>query len=327
MSLAQRILDVGRRNQDLQPVANPNPPITPSPIGVTKRVTFNEEEPFDFAHRQLSDVVIGEDFMATNEPTRHNEHFIHVSDLRELCPRAYVLAVRHNAKVFKSDYLKRAHSSSMKIVWVQGRASETHIRDSFIRRYANQVYGTWECVCGNSKYIGFNDRAILCNRCQVAHQFNETPIFDIQRKIVGTADMPVLDKSGLVFVELKTMKKDDFENLTAPSPEHVVQVMTYRDMAIRNKFGGHPISKKAVVMYAAKEFSVKGAYKEFVLDTEDSAYDFARATIQLLYRKAEIIRDALTNGTLPPLINKCVGEGVSTHAKGCPMFVNCMALK
>lgn len=326
-SLASRILSIGKsvgntNEAQLQPVAKP---VISS---ITERVTFSEDRPFDFGSRQLHEVVMGEDYLDTNEPTRHNDHFIHVSDLKTLCPRAYVLAVRHKAKVFKTDYLKRVYSASTKVTWVQGRATEQHIRSQFIKRFAKQVYGTWECPCQNSRYVGFFNPDISCGRCGKDHIFFETPIYDLDKRIVGTADLPVVDSTGLVFVELKSMKKDDFVNLEAPLPEHITQALTYRDMAIRNQFIRGPISKYICVLYAAKEFVLdKSAYKEFRIDTESDDYDFARATMNIWYSRAEVVRQALRNGTLPPLIKACSGTKITTQMKECPLYVNCMSLR
>lgn len=329
MSLANQILS---RIRNLQPVANSGDlrPNTPPVNEIVKRVSFIEGGKFDSEDSSLIDTVKGFDWIDTHEPHRHNEHFIHVSDLRDVCPRAYVLAVRHGSKRFKSDFLSSAHTSATRVVWAQGRASEEHIRKQFIRAHANQVYGTWECACKSSRYLGVFNSSLICTRCEARHNFNETPIFDQQLRMVGTADFPVVDSTGMVIYELKSIKKDDFEELNAPLPEHLVQVFTYHDMAKRSGFGGMKLSHKVGVIYAAKEFSVKGCYKEYPIDTRDEQYDFVKSTMQILYAKAKLIQDCLRDGTLPPLHSKChfeVGSKIPTQAKGCPLFVNCMSLK
>lgn len=286
------------------------------------RATFTEGEKFSFDKFTISDVVVGQDYLDTNEDNRHNLHFIHVSDLMQACPRAYVLAVRHRERKYRSDFLGKVHSSATRVVWAQGRATEEHIRSQFIRRFADQVYGTWTCACKQSSYLGCHNPEIRCGKCQSTHTFNETPIHDHELRIVGTADFPLIIDNSMHLVELKSIKKEDFESLTAPLPQHLTQVFTYHDMQRR---AGASMSNQVTVLYAAKEFSVKGAYKEFTVDTTDENYQFVHTARNLLYTKARIIREALDKGTLPERLSKC-NVITSSTAKGCPVCVNCFSI-
>lgn len=298
--------------------------VQPAPV-LQPAAKANTDCGFSFSSRKLIEVVEGQDYMDTNAPNRHNANFIHLSDLRGICPRAYVLAVRHKSRKFKGDYMTEAHGEAMNVVWAQGRATEEHIRKQFIKKHANQVYGTWICACKDSSYVGFHKSDRLCQKCKVPHQFKETPIYDMSMRIVGNADLPVLDMDGLVFTEIKSIKKDAFDALTSATPEHVTQVFAYRDMAARNRFAdGMQISKKVVVIYASKDFNTKEVYKEYLMDTTDENYQFARTTIDMMYAKARLIRDCINNGTLPEINEKCHNIK-NTMPKGCPMFVNCMA--
>lgn len=285
--------------------------------------SFDLNAPFDIRTQTVHEVVTGQDLIDGDRADRHNEHYIHVSDLLELCPRAYVIAVRHTERNFKSDFLSGYYPGATQIVRKMGRACEEHIRTQFIKRYAGQVLGNWVCPCKSSKYHGVFNPAIRCLKCHGGHKYKEVPLLDHDLRIIGNSDLPIICDDEVVYCEIKSIKKDEFDKLTCPQPAHLSQVFAYNDMAKKQRT--RKISRYVKVIYAAKDFVKTVPYKEYLIDTEDDAYRYVRATLDILYAKARIIRDSLRNKTIPSRLDKC-SSITESKAKSCPVCVNCFSL-
>jgi hypothetical protein len=111
------------------------------------------------------------------------------------------------------------------------------------------------------------------------------------------------------------MKKEDWEALRRPLPDHIIQVVFYWYLA---KELGYHVHNRVSVIYIPKQ-QVRGSpYKEFVLDPLEELH---RLDPYLGYAKALV--DALNGGDLPTRI---CNEPSETMAKSCEMCSLCFNL-
>ncbi len=264
--------------------------------------------------------------MYDEKPQRNREGgtngYMHVSNLISLtCKRKSVLMQRHQV-----EHHERV-SSGHHLMWAQGRATESHIREGVIAmREGNGVYGEWSCVCGHSKHRGSRpDQRLLCEKCgHPVNVYGEAVLYDTEYMITGSPDLALmLPRDYLYITEIKSMNPDQFDELERPLPDHINQGVAYRDIFHRQGFKVH---SKVSVFYARKEFrwgygrGKNRVYKEFQVDATSEQ---SRVMLGQLYETAaDVLRFKQQGGT--PERTQCTSPE-STKAKQCPVAHMCFS--
>lgn len=255
------------------------------------------------------------------EASRAGSEFIHVSSLvgGQWCPRAFLLTQRmgiHNQSV----------QGQMRVVWVLGRAAEHHVRSQFILAHGrHRVIGRWSCVCGETVIDGRGNHTKLCPRCgKDLNVYLELTLNDPASGIVGNADLIFDGADGWIeVVEIKSIKKDDFEKLTGPTPTHSLQCMSYVRLLKASMPG---VKVRGRVLYVAKDYvSPKTSpYKEYALPNSGPT-ETTGPVLDALFESAKDTQAHKKARTYPARLSVCASPH-STRAKNCIACNLCFSL-
>lgn len=191
----------------------------------------------------------------------------------------------------------RSATGAMRIVWALGRAAETHVRNQLLAQFSSRAVGRWSCDCGSDSSVGLLDLNLTCSRCgsKLNHYNEESVEFG---GIVGNADFVLQDDDGReVVFEVKSMKKEHFESLQSPLPDHIRQAKTYIYLRSHN---GRSVDPRPRLIYVAKDYSTTGVYKEFrsVSANLDNPEAFFRAMLEE--------------------VSEAIGESIPSRLPVCP---------
>jgi hypothetical protein len=240
----------------------------------------------------------------------HNH--VHVSSLAgDFCPRQYAIAKHENLSLFES--LTGGH----KVTFAIGRAVEAHIRENLIADIGKKnVYAKWTCECGKQYQQGFWAN-VQCSECgKPLDTFTEADVQDDENGVKGHPDFIFRFKNKLVVVEIKSMKKDQWDELEAPLESHIRQATMYPYLLSKsvNPDRIHPM---VIYIYCTKDFKWGSPYKEFHVDASEERYEKQR---QDALAEAKQIKDYVQGGETPPRI--CQSQA-SSLAKKCPVAFRC----
>lgn len=258
---------------------------------------------------------------STPELTRVGKQYTHVSALLGICPRRHLLAHIHSLERTKSV------NASMRLVWALGRAAETHVRTQFIDAMQRMtIIGTWACKCGHTKRDGFYKDVPSCGKCRTKPtQYKECPLFDHDARITGSPDLLYArpDNGKVRVVECKSIKKDEFEKLTKPKADHVLQGMAYNELL---RINGMPQDSSITVIYICKDYQFTSPYKEFEVERTGEHND----RLSMMWDSANVIASGIRNNaegkrvTIPDRLSVCYTEEATT-AKNCDCVGLCFS--
>lgn len=252
------------------------------------------------------------------EKTRAGGELVHVSSLisKDWCSRAHLINLVHQNSGFQNVL------PQMRIVWALGRAAEAHVRKQFALAHGrHRMIGNWRCDCGTTTMEGHGSNSLKCRVCEqpVAH-YGELLLQDNDNGIVGSPDLVFETEDGLTVVEVKSIKKDSFTELTAPLMDHVIQCYGY--VRHLRKVVDKPVRGK--VFYVAKDYvSPKlSPYKEYAIsDYEENA----EKIYSVLREDVREMRKAAAAGGYPARLAEC-SSPLSTRAKACTACTLCFSL-
>jgi len=255
-----------------------------------------------------------------NKAPRRMSHFrdgeyIHVSDLIGKCVRKIALADKYGHPM-PSETL----SHSMALTFAQGDAIHEYVKSRYVETKKENLYGRWSCLCGDTVVgpcTGDEVPSDACERCGAKpHKYEELLLHHEGMLVVASPDVTLFVRrhSCLHPVEIKSINPKDWDTLTRPKPEHLVQVLWYwkllRDL-------GYSITSTVSILYATKGFVFKGSpFKEFVIEVEP-----------VLHYLDDYIEDAEAwarykkTGELPPRV-RCPSNSCP-EAKKCHVVLRC----
>lgn len=134
--------------------------------------------------------------------------------------------------------------------------------------------------------------------------------------------MVILVDGHLRPLEIKSIKRESFNALTAPEPSHWYQVSMYIPL-LRMVVREFPIADTVHVVYGAKDYPPPGVlpYKDYALEASSLSNDS-------LMPEAERLLGPVLRGesnALPPRLPACVSQGV-TRARNCSACTLCFSL-
>lgn len=236
---------------------------------------------------------------------------VHVSSLTAFCGRQMVLMRREEQTLFRSI------TGGHRVMWRIGRAVESHIREQFITgRNYNDIHGRWTCRCGETTHAGLIRRNAICNSCNgPVNVYGEYTLRDDDAQLVGNPDLLIEHEGSIVVVEIKSMTKDRWAELTAPLADHILQAGMYHDLLLARGMRPH---KMLVFVYCTKEFKYGSPYKEFHVDATTAGLTAIRSSLR------NSVADAIEHeraGSLPP--RTVCSSAASQMAKQCPVCAKC----
>lgn len=248
-------------------------------------------------------------------PFRDGEYF-HVSDLIHKCPRMIAICKTRNIKL--PDQV--IHSSSG-LTFAQGEAMAGYVVHKMSKSHPRNVYGIWSCACGHTSIEGTYKQAAdhhTCSKCGSGlGRYHELSVQNMEHRLSGSIDLVIRVDGGLHIVEIKSIKKEAWEELERPVPDHILQVLTY--WWLLKEQGRHILHDKVSILYMNKSFMFKNPFIEFVLQPS-----------KMLHRIEELRADSLElancvykGGSLP--IRTFCATPQASIAKQCPCVEECFA--
>lgn len=238
-----------------------------------------------------------------------DDWYFHVSDLPRICPRAVYYARKYRVN-FRQNIPLLNHTV---LAFAYGI-----IIQKFISRYSSHLISKWVCPrCGKKWYLSFEDwKRVSCNPKSLILQDYRIELKSEALKLVGNIDA-LYKKDGRIYIaEIKSISAKQFETLTEPLFDHILQVLTYLWMFNRKKvrvdkgLKRFPIERdKAVVVYFKKDFK-ELAIKKFFLTRNE--YDIENRIVSLL--------KSLVVDKEPPRI---CNSPISPQAKQCKFSKIC----
>jgi hypothetical protein len=232
--------------------------------------------------------------------------YIHSSSLDNFCARRAAIFDKNNST--PREYVQGA----MKIVWKMGRAVEEHIREALISSLGKKnFHGQWECKCGKTKHIGlWADKD--CQVCGTkTNNYKELTIYNEEYKIANNPDLVAVSKNNQkIIIEIKSMNKEDFDELEAPLSSHVRQANRYVRFSRMN---GSVTSGKVTIVYARKDYKYSGVYKPFVVDVDTVALETAfleeldqAKKLREYFKTSELPEREFCVSAMSPMAKKCL---------------------
>lgn len=231
--------------------------------------------------------------------------YVHVSSLvYNFCGRQYAIAAKEALPLFETV------TGGHKVTWKIGRAVEEHVRDAFINQYGKEkIFAHWLCRdaehrydAGHQGYVGLW-RPVECKCGKPIDKFAEPAIKDEANGVIGSPDLVFIYKGILHIIEIKSMKKDQWEELQEPLDTHLAQNSFYPYLL---ESSGKKVSYHVHYIYVTKDFQWGSPYKEFVVDMKEEKYVKNRNE---LLSEAKALKEGNTERICPgfnaPLAKKC----------------------
>ena len=247
-------------------------------------------------------------------PFRHGR-YLHVSDLIQTCIRKVALSEHTQRPLFGEPL-----SDAQQLTFAQGQAVHTVIQQRVREVAGEQLYGDWVCGCGGAVWRGLYTQrpADTCARCQQAlTRYQEVVITHEALCLVGSPDLVLQWAGRYTVTEIKSMNGRQWETLTEPVPNHVIQVLLYWWLW---REAGYPVHDQVSILYVNKQFSYQSPYKEFILTPTAQL-----ARLELYWQAAREWAAFRAQGRLPPRVT-CADPRCTT-AKACPLAVVCFNLR
>lgn len=243
------------------------------------------------------------------EPTRVGRPgYIHLSSLISLCARKHRLM--RDGGVGTSEPVTGSH----RVMWRIGRAVENHVRDQLVEGMPVDVFGRWVCLCGETYHIGHKpSSAQRCTMCSTrVDRYRELTLSDHDNHVIGNPDIILRTAGRYVPLEIKSMVRTQWSELTAPLPNHIIQAAGYRRLL---QVDGFPVHDDVAIVYVAKDFAWGSPYKEFHVRVTDRIED----ELNDLFAEAR----RATSEAFPERL-RCTNPN-SPSARRCPVVNQCFA--
>lgn len=242
---------------------------------------------------------------------------LHVSDVLKKCLRQIALVKSMDARP-----AGRKLRDSEVITFRQGDAIHDFVKQRFVDNHSSSVFGKWACVCGKKVtspmlHSQVHDKH-TCEVCGVVpYRYVEVPIIDKEYGLVGNPDLLLYlsQYSAYHVTEIKSMNKDQFEELLRPVPDHILQVTFYWHLMKR---AGRRLTDRPSILYVNKAWSFKNPYKEFLVDAVAAEKRLRPYIEDLMQLNAYVGGE--DGAELPP---RTCPKVDSPAAKDCPVRVRC----
>jgi hypothetical protein len=255
---------------------------------------------------------------------------LHASELTreeiEFCPRerAFLLKYGDNRK---PEYV----GTSLSVTYELGKFYEDKIRNEWLRSY---VLGHWKCgECDYiHKYQTAPKKCYFCGAKGKKSKYIEPRAYSKKYDVSCGVDFFWLRGGSLEVVEVKSMDKDMFRDLTAPLSEHRRRTQFYLDLIDQSDWMDFDINinlDHATILYVCKGFGFKDN-NEGRLGVPDAVFSpFKEFTVKRgnvrdmteIYEKALKVKKYNKTGVIPH--REVCRQYDCTRAKRCTMKDKC----
>lgn len=249
---------------------------------------------------------------------------VHASDItneyKSFCPREYALL--DTTKTPRAD---RYIGTAMQVAFDNGEDLHDRVRDDWLRTYA---VGDWRCPHCNHKVIFSKAPKVPCPKCGDKNWRYSEVVFDVPTfGISGSIDFIVdLGRGKHSIVEIKSMDKDQFNELAAPLSEHRIRTCLYLHMIKEHGgYAGRIDTEKAYILYVSKGFGVKHADMGKVLPFKEFQISSGAANIDVILKPAldlKVWREKEVKDSYPKGVCSTV---VCSRAKQCSVSKQCFS--
>lgn len=266
--------------------------------------------------------LVQQDIKSSN--SRDTKKYVNLSSLLYMvCPRYYYLLWD------TPDILKEsAGSSSMKNVWVIGKALEEHVVSGLIEYYGkSNCLGKWQCKCGAISKNGFIDKVTKCKKCNSLNDiYSEFDLTSDEYGIVGHPDFVARYKGKLLVYEFKSTKIDTYKeilegNLSSSTEQmmakHRLQGISY--IKLLRKLG-YEVHDRLMLTYIAKDYAIGCTPYNIV---QCIPTDIENNSLLDMFTKSKNILSYKNNKTLPERTCSTKEEG---NCKQCKIVEHCFKL-
>lgn len=240
--------------------------------------------------------------------------YLHVSDLLHKCVRMVALSNLHDVKIVGNTLY-----DNDEIAFAIGHSIQEYLTSKLKKTSPTKLYGRWSCACGKCSTETTYDRAIESGTCQhcdtLLDRYNELFLPNEEYGISGSIDIALQEDGHLYVVESKSIKKEDFEGLVRPLPDHVLQTTFYWWLAKENK---RPIVNQASIVYTNKAYARASPFKEFIIKPQDYV-----SRLGDYLEDAKSYKESLKGGPLP--VRTCPSV-TSPVAKKCALCALCFGV-
>lgn len=238
--------------------------------------------------------------------------YTHVSDLIYSCDRT--LAIAYKMSLFQKPVL----FSSLEVTFSIGHGINELITKK-LSCSPDFYFGKWTCNCGTVSQTTVKSKATkFCTLCNsYTDRYHEIVLHNEEYKISGSVDGMLLINNHLYIIEIKSIARDAWQSLSAPQPNHVIQVVMYWWMT---KQLNMPLIDQVSICYVPKEHVQGFPYKEFTLIPSK----LVNKLEDYLLSAAAIKSYVHDNGTIP--LRTCPNPGC-TAAKQCHVTSACFSLE
>lgn len=246
---------------------------------------------------------------------------VHASDITKphFCPREVLLL-----DTLKKNRPPRWVDAALRATFDVGNVTADLVREKWLGK---DVFGDWSCrICG--LFVGFArkpDALYLSTTPCSKHDWRYCEMrFESPLGFEGSLDAVVdLGLPKLTLVEIKIIKPEEFEKLTAPLAEHRVRTNLYMRMVESASSDGRIDCQSAKVLYVSRGYGKKHPHHGVMPFRE---FDVARcdADLDAPLKRAAAVRDGRKLNVLP---ERVCAVSYQPEAKSCSVVNECFSGK
>lgn len=247
---------------------------------------------------------------------------LRASKLHAVCVREHLLGYRLSLEKPVSLDL------SSRVTFDLGNAIHSYLQNS-PAYFGTRKYGWWKCArCGKSVFgVASRYAGVPCKDCRVPLQYDEHELFvDHPWRASGHIDLFVDvsddDTPLLRVLDIKTIRRSEFQRLSSALADHRIQVIAYM-MFLEHTDHGIPFEldlRSGYVLYVSKEHIGGGLpLKVFRVERDDGPLEYYVEDVLSTFQRG--LDDP---SFLPPAKAACVeSDFTSWEAKQCPARFAC----
>lgn len=266
-------------------------------------------DPAMLAHRLLN--------LESSSEVRHVDHKLRMSSLHRVCVRAQLLSLRDNLVV------RETLPVSLRVTFDIGNAIHEFLQNSS-GYFGGNLFGWWQCLACQGKVFGRKPLSkCSCGASARASRYVEHALrlpdgIPVSGHIDGFLEVAPGD---IRVVDFKTINGDEFDALSAPKPEHMLQVTGYMHFAqMDDTLPVRIAPRSGLVLYVSKKHAARALPFKMFHVRHDPMY------LTVIEEKVALFRRGLSAADfLPPPVSVCTGSGFrSSVSRACPAHALCV---
>jgi hypothetical protein len=242
---------------------------------------------------------------------------LRLSSIADVCVREQLLGLRNGIK------RKDISTISWRVTYDIGNALHAFLQNG-VNYLGSKRLGWWRCSACGHKFFG-KVPAQNCRQCgalsEAIRYMEHTLSLSDDIPVSGHPDMFMEVSPGDIrVVDFKTINGDDFDRLTAPNHDHIMQVNGYMEYLQMDDSIPVSINKDSgFVLYISKKHAAKSLpFKMFHIERTP-------IFLEAIQEKVENFKHGLADDKyLPPPNSKCsIVNYRSGRGKSCPVSALC----